>query len=68
MQKTVDHFIFPRMVPFSLVKNKKLIMLTLHHSVVSDSVTPWPRALWIALYVGFFRQEYWGGMPFLSSG
>ena len=33
------------------------------HLVVSKSVTPW-----IPLPMEFFRQEYWGGLPFPTPG
>ena len=37
------------------------------HSVVSDSFeTPWTVAHQAPLSVGFFRQEYWSGLPFPS--
>ena len=36
------------------------------HSVVSDSVTPWPVAYQAPPSMGFSRQEYWSGVPFLS--
>ena len=32
-------------------------------SVVSDSVTPWTVAHQAPLSMGFFRQEYWSGLP-----
>ena len=39
------------------------------HSVVSDSLaTPWTVARQAPLSVGFFRQEYWSGWPFLPPG
>ena len=39
------------------------------HSVVSDSfVAPWTVACQAPLSVGFFRQEYWSGLPFPSPG
>ena len=31
-------------------------------------VTPWTVALQFPLSMGFSRQEYWSGLPFLSSG
>ena len=31
-------------------------------------VTPWTVALQVPLSMGFSRQEYWSGLPFLSSG
>ena len=35
----------------------------LSHSVVSDSATSWTVALQAPLPMGFFRQEYWSGLP-----
>ena len=35
----------------------------LSHSVVSDSATSWTVALQAPLSMGFFRQEYWSGLP-----
>ena len=38
-------------------------------SVMSDSfVTPWTVVRQVPLSMGFFRQEYWSGMPFPSQG
>ena len=38
----------------------------LSHSVVSDSfVAPWTVAHQAPLSMGFSRQEYWSGLPFL---
>ena len=37
-------------------------------SVVSDFVTPWTAACQAPLSMGFFRQEYWSGLPFPSPG
>ena len=37
-------------------------------SVVSDSATPWTVALQAPLSVEYFRQEYWSGLPFPTSG
>ena len=37
-------------------------------SVVSDSATPWTVAHQGPLSVGFFRQEYWSGLPFPPAG
>ena len=31
-------------------------------------VTPWTRAHQAPLAIGFFRQEYWSGLPFPSPG
>ena len=36
----------------------------LSRSVMSNSVTPWTAAHWAPRSVGFFRQEYWSGLPF----
>ena len=41
----------------------------LSRSVVSDSfMTPWTVARQAPLCFGFFRQEYWSGLPFPPSG
>ena len=37
-------------------------------SVVSDSVTPQTLTHQAPLSMGFFRQEYWSGLPFSSLG
>ena len=39
-------------------------------SVVSDFLRshPWPVAHQIPLSMGFFRQEYWSGLPFPPPG
>ena len=37
-------------------------------SVMSDSVTLWTVACQLPLSMGFPRQEYWNGLPFLSPG
>ena len=37
-------------------------------SVVSDSATPWTVASQASLSMGFFRQEYWSGLPFPAIG
>ena len=37
-------------------------------SVVSDSMTPWTVAHQAPLSMGFSRQEYWRGLPFLPPG
>ena len=43
------------------------VCVCVSHSAMSDSVTPWTVACQ-ALSVGFFRQEYWSGLPFPSPG
>ena len=35
---------------------------------MSDSATPWTVAFQTPLSMGFSRQEYWSGLPFLSPG
>ena len=37
-------------------------------SLVQIFVTPWTVALQALLCMGFPRQEYWSGLPFLSPG
>ena len=44
------------------------LSLVPRHSVVSNSVTHWTAARQAPLSTGFFRQEYWSGLPFLSPG
>ena len=46
-----------------------LLLLVFSHSVVSDSFeTPWTAAHQAPLSMGFPRQEYCSGLPFLSPG
>ena len=33
-----------------------------------SSATPWTVAHWAPLFMGFFRQEYWSGLPFPPPG
>ena len=40
----------------------------LSHSVISDSATPWTVARQAPLSMGFFRQDYWSGLPFPLQG
>ena len=40
----------------------------LSHSGLSNSVTPWTVAPQAPLSMGFPRQDYWSGQPFLSPG
>ena len=37
-------------------------------SCVGLFVTPWTVALQVPLSMGFFRQEYWSGVPFSTPG
>ena len=44
-------------------------MLLFNGKVVSDTfVTPWTVAYQTPLFMGFSKQEYWSGLPFLSPG
>ena len=43
-------------------------MLSVSHSVVPDSATPWTAAHQAPLSMGFSRQGYWSGLPFPSPG
>ena len=43
-----------------------IIVQSLSH--VRLSVTPWTMACQVLLSMGFFRQEYWSGLPFPSPG
>ena len=38
------------------------------HSQVQFFATPWTVGLQAPLFMEFFRQEYWSGMPFPISG
>ena len=66
----VMHLNHPETIPPPLVHRK----LVFHekgvcvHSVLSDSVTPWTVAHQAPLSVGFFRQEYWSGLPCPTPG
>ena len=46
----------------------KLLCVCSSHTIVSNSVTPWPVARQAPLSMGFPRQEYWSESPFLSPG
>ena len=50
-----------RIVHLKMVKIERF-----SHSVVSDSVDPWPVACQDPLSMGFPRQEYWSELPFPS--
>ena len=43
-------------------------LMSVSHSVVSDSVIPWTVASGAPLSMEFSRQEYWSGLPFPSPG
>ena len=42
------------------------ISLQFSRSVASDSATPWTVVYQAAFSMGFSRQGYWSGLPFLS--
>ena len=53
----------------SVESGRLLLLLSLFSQVLSDSFeTPWTVTLQGPLSMGFSRQEYWGGLPFPSSG
>ena len=43
-----------------------VIWISVSHSVMSDSVTPWTAAHQAPLSMEFCRQGYWSGLPFPS--
>ena len=45
-----------------------VLLLLLSHSVMSDSAIIWTVVHQAPLTVGFFKQEYWCGLPFLLQG
>ena len=50
-----------------LMSGYMLLLLLFSSLVVSDSfATLWTVACQAPLFMGFPRQEYWGGLPFLS--
>ena len=51
-----------------LVSDVKKKKVSVSHSVLSDSVTPWTVAHQTPPTMGFSRQEYWSGLPFPSPG
>ena len=42
--------------------------MCVNRSVMSDCVTPWTVVHQASMSLEFSRQEYWSGLPFLSSG
>ena len=65
--------------PWGLKESDMTKRITLHYFIVGLSlslvakscpmlVTPWIVACQAPLYTGFFRQEYWSGLPFPSPG
>ena len=54
-------------LPSTLNGDNVVCMCVWPCSVVSNSlVTPWTLACQAPLSMGFFRQEYWSGLPFHS--
>ena len=49
-------------------KTLRLLSLLSHFSRVQLLATPWTVACQAPLSVGFFRNEYWSGLPFPSPG
>ena len=45
-----------------------LLLLPFSRSIMSDSITPWTVTHQTPLSMGFLKQEYWKGLPFLSPG
>ena len=43
-----------------------MIPVLFSRSVMSNSANPWTVACQAPLSMGFSRQEYWSGLPFLS--
>ena len=43
-------------------------MKPVSRSVMFNSATVWTVAHQVPLFMEFFRQEYWSGLPFLSPG
>ena len=44
-----------------IISTRDFFNLTVCHSVISDSATPWTVAHQAPLSMGFSRQEHWGG-------
>ena len=66
--KTIPFFIFwGSFILFSIMEAPVYIPSN-SCSVMSDSATPWTVAYQASLSMGFFRQEYWSGLPFPSPG
>ena len=54
---------------YKLMYSPHIIVVIFSRSVVSDSfVTPYTVAHQAPLFMGFFTQEYWSGLPFPSPG
>ena len=53
-------------IMLSEVSHMKVKVKSLSH--VQLFVTPWTVAYQASLSMGFFRQEYWSGLPFPSPG
>ena len=63
--RDISHFVYPSLDGHL---NWFLFLVSVSHSVTSDSVTRWTVALQAPLSMGFSRQEYWSGLPFPSPG
>ena len=62
-ENDISHFVYPSLDGHL---NWFLFLVSVSHSVTSDSVTWWTVALQAPLSMGFSRQEYWSGLPFPS--
>ena len=50
------------------ITSNMIILLVDVWLIMSNSTTPWTVAHQAPLSMGFSRQEYWSGFPFLSPG
>ena len=57
-----------RVIDYSRTVWNQSGVLSISHSVVSDSEAPWAVACQAHMSMEFFRQEYWSGLPFPSPG
>ena len=53
---------------YNVHETKVIKIIKMSMLVVPDSVTPWIEAHQTLLSMGFFRQEYWSGLPLPSPG
>ena len=52
----------------NLLWNRRLVVVVRVTQSRATLATPWPVARQAPLSMGFFRQEYWSGLPFPSPG
>ena len=54
---------------YSAMKKKEILLLATMYKLCPNSfATPWTVAFQVPLSMGFPRQQYWSGLPFLSPG